>query len=90
MTLPSGTPLMAYGPVTKIFPDGRDLRATTLLPLFGPERRMTTDPGWIDFLPADGLGALVFLTNCLFSSSAGYQVLFLFLSLLLGAPPKAK
>jgi hypothetical protein len=27
---------------------------------------MTTDPGWIDFLPADGFGELDFLTKCFF------------------------
>ena len=52
---------MAYGPVTKRFPDASDLRTTTLLPLCGPERRMTTLPGWIDFLPVEGLGTLAFL-----------------------------
>lgn len=47
---------MAYGPVTKRFPDARDLRTTTLLPLCLPERRITTFPGWMDFLPVLGLG----------------------------------
>lgn len=44
LTLLSGTPLMAYGPVTKRFPDVRVLSTTTLLPLCLPERRMTTEP----------------------------------------------
>jgi hypothetical protein len=45
LTLFNGTPLIAYGPVTNKFPDGRDLRTITLLPLFLPERRITTLPG---------------------------------------------
>ena len=32
-TLFNGTPLMAYGPVTKRLPDLRDFKTTTLLPL---------------------------------------------------------
>jgi len=56
---------MAYGPVTKRFPDERDLRTTTLLPLCGPERRMTTLPASIDFLPVDGLGVFLFLWKSL-------------------------
>ena len=52
--------------MTKRFPDDRDLMATTLLPLCGPERRITTDPGWIDFLPVDGVGILDFLAKCFF------------------------
>ncbi len=80
-TLFNGTPLMAYGPVTKRFPDVKVLRTTTLLPLCLPERRMTTFPAWIDFLPADGFGAFLFLWWSLDSSSAGYHVLALFLNL---------
>ena len=44
--------------MTKMFPDERVLRATTLLPLLTPERRMTTVPGVMDFLP---FAALAFL-----------------------------
>lgn len=87
-TLLRGTPLMAYGPVTKRFPEGRDFKAIALLPLWAPESKITTVPGVIDFLPALGLGWFLFLFNGLFSSSAGYQVLSLFLSFLLGAPPR--
>ncbi len=61
LTLLRGTPLTAYGPVTKRLPEASDLRTTTLLPLCLPERRMTTFPGWTDFLPVVGLGALDFL-----------------------------
>lgn len=61
LTLLSGTPLMEYGPVTKRFPEVRDLRTTTLLPLCLPERRMTTLPDWMDFLPVDGFGVFLFL-----------------------------
>lgn len=87
LTLFRGTPLTAYGPVTKIFPEGRLFKATALLPLWGPERRMTIVPGWIDFLPVLGLGWFLFLLKIFFSSSAGYQVLSLFLYFLLGYPP---
>ena len=51
---------------------------------------MTTVPGVIDFLPAAGLGLLLALLMSGLSSSAGYQVLALFLSLRLGAPPRAE
>lgn len=61
LTLFNGTPLIAYGPVTKRFPDANVFKTTTLLPLFFPDKRMTTLPGWTDFLPADGLGLLLFL-----------------------------
>ena len=47
---------MAYGPVTKRFPEARVFNTTTLLPLWAPDKRMTTFPGWIDFLPVAGLG----------------------------------
>ena len=76
--------------MTRRFPDGKDLKATTLLPLWGPDKRITTVPGWIDFLPVLGLGWLLFLVNNVFSSSAGYQVLSLFLIFLFGAPPWTK
>lgn len=81
---------MAYGPVTRMFPDGSDFKATALLPLWTPESKMTTVPGVIDFLPLNGLGWFLLLLRSCFSSSAGYQVLSLFLYFLLGAPPKAK
>lgn len=90
LTLFNGTPLMAYGPVTKRFPEANDFKTTTLLPLLFPDKRITTLPAWMDFLPVDALGLLLFLWWSLDSSSAGYQVLALFLSLDLGAPPKAK
>lgn len=61
MTLFNGTPLTAYGPVTKRFPDANDFKTTTLLPLCLPDKRITTLPGWTDFLPVDGLGWLLFL-----------------------------
>lgn len=61
LTLFNGTPLMAYGPVINRLPDAKLLRTTTLLPLLFPDKRMTTFPGWIDFLPVDGLGWLLFL-----------------------------
>ena len=61
LTLFNGTPLTAYGPVTKRFPDARVLRTTTLLPLCLPERRMTTLPAWMDFLPVVGFGVFLFL-----------------------------
>ncbi len=61
LTLFNGTPLMAYGPVTKRFPEVRVFKTTTLLPLCLPERRITTFPAWIDFLPALGLGMFLFL-----------------------------
>lgn len=89
LTLFNGTPLMAYGPVTNRFPDANDFKTTTLLPLFFPDKRITTLPGWTDFLPVDALGLLLFLWWSLDSSSAGYQVFALFLSVGLGAPPKA-
>jgi hypothetical protein len=44
LTLFNGTPLTAYGPVTKRFPDESDFKTTALLPLCLPERRMTTLP----------------------------------------------
>ncbi len=90
LTLFNGTPLTANGPVTKRFPDARDFNTTTLLPLCLPDKRMTTLPDWIDFLPVVGLGWFLFLWWSLVSSSAGYQVLALFLNLLFGAPPRAK
>jgi hypothetical protein len=80
---------MAYGPVTRRLPEASVLRTTTLLPLLTPARRMTTVPGVIDFLPLDAWGLLLFLLKWRVSSSAGYQVLVLFLTLLLGAPPSA-
>lgn len=61
LTLLSGTPLMAYGPVTSKLPDWRDLRTTTLLPLWGPDKRMTTLPGWTEALPVEGLAWFLFL-----------------------------
>lgn len=88
LTLLRGTPLIAYGPVTRRLPEGRDFKAIALLPLWAPESKITTDPGWIDFLPVLGLGWVLLLFKCFFSSSAGYQVLLLFLSFLLGAPPR--
>lgn len=51
---------------------------------------MTTEPGVMDFLPLEGLGLLAALLCLGFSSSAGYQVLALFLSLRLGAPPRTR
>lgn len=48
--------MTAYGPVTKRFPEFNDFKTTTLLPLCLPDKRITTFPGWIDFLPVDGLG----------------------------------
>lgn len=45
LTLFNGTPLIAYGPVTKRFPDANVFKTTTLLPLFFPDNRMTTLPG---------------------------------------------
>lgn len=90
LTLLRGTPLMAYGPETRRFPEARVFKTTTRLPLLTPESKMTTDPGTMDFLPWAGLGLVLGLVNSFFSSSAGYQVLALFLSLLLGAPPRAK
>jgi hypothetical protein len=36
---------MAYGPVTKRFPDLSDFKTITLLPLCLPESKMTTFPG---------------------------------------------
>lgn len=87
LTLLSGTPLMAYGPVTKRLPDAKVFKATTLLPLWGPESKMITVPGVIDFLPMLCLGWLLFLVNSCFSSSAGYQEFWLFLYFLFGAPP---
>jgi hypothetical protein len=45
LTLFNGTPLTAYGPVIKRFPDASDFKTTTLLPLCLPERRITTLPG---------------------------------------------
>ncbi len=90
LTLFNGTPLMAYGPVTKIFPASRCLRATTLLPLCFPDKRITTVPGVIDLRPVDAFGTFLFLLWRVFSSSAGYQVLSEFLYFLRGAPPKAK
>ena len=44
LTLFRGTPLIAYGPLTRRFPDGKFLRTTTLLPLCFPARRITTFP----------------------------------------------
>ena len=61
LTLFNGTPLTAYGPVTKIFPDGRVFNTTTLLPLCFPDKRMTTLPDWTDFLPVEALGWFLFL-----------------------------
>ena len=81
---------MAYGPVTRRFPEARDFKTTTLLPLWLPARRMTTFPGWMDFLPVEGLGEFLFLEWSLVSSSAGYQVFELFLNLFSAAPPKAE
>ena len=51
---------------------------------------MTTVPGVMDFLPLIAAGFLLALLKSFFSSSAGYQVLSLFLSLRLGAPPSAE
>ena len=51
---------------------------------------MTTEPGVMDFLPLEALGFLEALLCRGFSSSAGYHVLDLFLSLRLGAPPSTK
>ena len=45
LTLLRGTPLMAYGPVTRMLPEGKFFRAIALLPLWGPDRRITTVPG---------------------------------------------
>lgn len=56
LTLFNGTPLIAYGPVTKRFPEASDFNTTTLLPLWGPDKRMTTLPGWMVDRPAEGLG----------------------------------
>lgn len=81
---------MAYGPVTKRFPEVKVFKTTTLLPLCLPESKMTTLPGWTDFLPAEGLGWFLFLLKRVFSSSAGYQVFALFLNLLWAGPPKAE
>ena len=81
---------MAYGPVTKRFPDLSDFKTTTLLPLCLPESNITTFPAWIDFLPVVGLGWFLFLLNNLVSSSAGYQVFALFLNLFWASPPNAK
>jgi hypothetical protein len=72
------------------FPEESLLRTTTLLPLLAPERRMTTDPGWTEALPVEGAGLELALLIYDLSSSAGYQVLSLFLSLLEGAPPRAE
>lgn len=87
LTLLRGTPLIAYGPVTRRFPEARDFKTTALLPRCAPESKITIVPGWIDFLPTLGLGWFLFLLINAFSSSAGYQVLSLFLSFLLGCPP---
>lgn len=46
---------MEYGPVTRRLPLERDLRTTALLPLCIPDNKITTLPGWIDFLPVVGL-----------------------------------
>jgi hypothetical protein len=87
LTLFNGTPLMAYGPVTKRLPETKDFNTTTLLPLWLPDSKMTTLPGWMfDFA---GLGWFLFLLKSLVSSSAGYQVLELFLNLLWVGPPCA-
>jgi len=61
LTLFNGTPLTAYGPVTRIFPDGRVFNTMTLLPLCIPDKRMTTLPDWTDFLPVEALGWFLFL-----------------------------
>jgi hypothetical protein len=45
LTLFNGTPLTAYGPVTKRFPDASDFKTTALLPLCLPDKRITTFPG---------------------------------------------
>ena len=45
LTLFNGTPLMAYGPVTKRFPEAKVFKTTTLLPLCLPESKMTAFPG---------------------------------------------
>ncbi len=55
----------------------------------GPDNKMTTLPDWTEALPVDGLAWLLFLWYNLDSSSAGYQVLALFLNLVFGDPPKA-
>ena len=66
LTLESGTPLIAYGPVTKRFPDLRFFKTTTLLPLFFPVNKMTIFPAWMDLRPVEGLGALLFLLKRFF------------------------
>lgn len=90
MTLFNGTPLTEYGPVTNKLPEASDFKTTTLLPLCFPDNKITTFPGWTEVLPVDALGWFLFLLNNRPWSSAGYQVLALFLNLVLGDPPKAK
>jgi hypothetical protein len=79
---------MAYGPVTKRFPEAKAFKTTTLLPLCLPESKMTTFPGWTDTV--DFFGWFLFLLKRVFSSSAGYQVFALFLNLFWAGPPKAE
>ena len=88
LTLLRGTPLIQWGPVISKFPDSRLLRTTTLLPLCFPERRMTTCPGWIDLGATGFLAWHLLLLKATFSSSAGYHVFWLFLSLDFGDPPR--
>lgn len=45
LTLFNGTPLIAYGPVTRTFPELRFFKATALLPLWVPDNNITTVPG---------------------------------------------
>jgi len=73
--------------VTSNNPDGKALRRTTLLPLYFPASKIKTRPGVRVLDAAGALGTTLFLLKCVFSSSAGYQVLDLLEILALAGPP---